>query len=189
MKSTHKLKNAIAMLKEFEKEKDSECKNNYFTINKSKYYVVKNGLYKNQDFERSVGTIKNGVIIFNSPLFKSRKRHRQSKTPRLEKSFGNYNTIKLNKNSLFPSKNKTTMNKKSFKTPEESSFEKPESSFEKPESSFEKPEVNSFEKPEVNSFEKPESSFEKPESSFEKPVVNAETFEETIPDEHKEDSL
>ena len=69
MKDTHKIKSAIKLLKEI----DAESKNNYFTINKSKYYLVKNVLFKNENFETPVGSIKNGVVIFNKPLFRSKK--------------------------------------------------------------------------------------------------------------------
>lgn len=68
MKDTHKIKTAIKLLKEV----DSENKNNYFTINKKKYFVFKNGVF-NEKNETPVGSIKNGVIIFNNPLFRSKK--------------------------------------------------------------------------------------------------------------------
>jgi hypothetical protein len=66
MKDTHKLKTVIKILRDI----DAESKNNYFTINKTKYFVNKNLLFKNGV---QVGSIKNGVIIFNKPLIKSRK--------------------------------------------------------------------------------------------------------------------
>ena len=68
MKDTHKIKTAIKLLKEV----DAENKNNYFTINKKKYFVFKNTVFNNENFETSVGSIKNGVIIFNKPLFRSK---------------------------------------------------------------------------------------------------------------------
>ena len=66
MKDTHKLKTVIKILRDI----DAESKNNYFTINKTKYFVNKNLLFKNGV---QVGSIRNGVIIFNKPLIKSRK--------------------------------------------------------------------------------------------------------------------
>ena len=60
MKYTQKLKTAIKLLREVEEE----SKNNYFTINKTKYFVNKNNLYKNEDSDTPVGSIKNGVVVF-----------------------------------------------------------------------------------------------------------------------------
>jgi hypothetical protein len=66
MKDTNKIKTAIKILRDI----DAESKNNYFTINKTKYFVNKNLLFKNGV---QVGSIKNGVIIFNKPLVKTKK--------------------------------------------------------------------------------------------------------------------
>lgn len=66
MKHTQKIKTAIKLLKDIEEE----GKHNYFTINKIKYFVKKNTLYTNENFDTPVGSIKNGIILFKS---KSRK--------------------------------------------------------------------------------------------------------------------
>ena len=75
MKDTHKIKTAIKLLKEV----DSENKNNYFTINKKKYFVFKNGVF-NEKNETPVGSIKNGVIIFDKPLFRRKKKYKEGYT-------------------------------------------------------------------------------------------------------------
>jgi len=84
MKDTHKIKTAIKLLREI----DAESKNNYFTINKTKYFVNKNLLFKNGV---QVGSIKNGVIIFNKPLIKSRKATMTKGTRRFRSTFNPVN--------------------------------------------------------------------------------------------------
>jgi hypothetical protein len=79
MKYTHKIKAAIKLLKEI----DAESKNNYFTINNSKYFVKKNTLYANENFDTPVGSIKNGIILLKS---KSRKTAKSSSKQKM-KSF------------------------------------------------------------------------------------------------------
>ena len=84
MKDTHKIKTAIKLLREI----DAESKNNYFTINKTKYFVNKNLLFKNGV---QVGSIKNGVIIFNKPLIKSRKATMTKGTRKFRSTFNPVN--------------------------------------------------------------------------------------------------
>jgi len=97
MKDTHKLKTVIKILRDI----DAESKNNYFTINKTKYFVNKNLLFKNGV---QVGSIKNGVIIFNKPLVKSRKatitkgtrKMKSTFKPVVDESISNYrNTMRI----------------------------------------------------------------------------------------------
>jgi hypothetical protein len=96
MKDTNKIKTAIKILRDI----DAESKNNYFTINKTKYFVNKNLLFKNGV---QVGSIKNGVMIFNKPLVKTKKattkgtrKMKSTFKPVVDESISNTN---LNKNT------------------------------------------------------------------------------------------
>lgn len=86
MKYTHKIKAAIKLLKEI----DAESKNNYFTINNSKYFVKKNTLYANENFDTPVGSIKNGIILLKS---KSRKTAKSSSKRKMKSSKPEFETF------------------------------------------------------------------------------------------------
>ena len=105
MKDTHKIKTAIKLLKEV----DSENKNNYFTINKKKYFVFKNGVF-NEKNETPVGSIKNGVIIFDKPLFRSKKNTKKG-TRKVKSS---YLESKPVINASIPMNNMINTNKKNM---------------------------------------------------------------------------
>lgn len=99
MRVTQKIKSVITILKDIE----NECGNNYFNINKSKFYVLKNNLYKNQKYDKPIGSIKNGVIVLN------RKRGKSLGTlKKIHRKLSNF------KNKSF----KYTKKNNSFETPE-----------------------------------------------------------------------
>jgi hypothetical protein len=62
MRLTQKIKSAINILKDVEKEGE-KGEHNYIHFNRSKYFVFKNNLYKTQKYSKPVGTIKNGRIV------------------------------------------------------------------------------------------------------------------------------
>jgi hypothetical protein len=166
MKDTHKLKTVIKILRDI----DAESKNNYFTINKTKYFVNKNLLFKNGV---QVGSIKNGVIIFNKPLIKSRKsttkgtrKFKSTFKPVVDESISNYrNTTRIKPvvNGSIPTYNPL------------SNFSEP---MENPESVSEVQEPVTTEEP----VEEPVTT----EEPVEEPVTTEEPVEEPF-DEHKED--
>jgi len=97
MKYTQKIKSAIKLLREIE----DENKGSYFTINKLKYFVNRNNLYQNENYDTPVGSIKNGVIIFNKRN-KSTKRKSSTKfkTPK-------FKPIKVESNAFVTLKDST----------------------------------------------------------------------------------
>lgn len=197
MKDTHKIKTAIKLLKEV----DAENKNNYFTINKKKYFVFKNTVFNNENFETSVGSIKNGVIIFNKPLFRSKNDTRtkakrkvkpsylESNKPVIDASIP-MNTIRnTNKKNMNMSMRRNTIrntNKKNMNKPDmsnESSISNSQrynplfsKNFSEPEpmaAPVEEPMTESVEEPMPEPVQEPETS---PEPEQEEPY-----------DEHKEE--
>ena len=182
MKDTNKIKTAIKILRDI----DAESKNNYFTINKTKYFVNKNLLFKN---DVQVGSIKNGVIIFNKPLVKTRKattkgtrKMKSTFKPVVDESISNMNrnsNSKMRRNTM---RMKPVVNG-SMPTynPLIKNFSEPE-----PETVPETvPEVS--EEPETE----PEVPTEEPGSEEVPPVQEPVPTEDSLPeepyDEHKED--
>jgi len=62
MRLTQKIKSAISILEDAEKEGE-KCEHNYIQFNRSKYFVFKNNLYKSKKYIKPAGTIKNGRIV------------------------------------------------------------------------------------------------------------------------------
>jgi len=186
MKDTHKIKTAIKLLKEV----DSENKNNYFTINKKKYFVFKNGVF-NEKNETPVGSIKNGVIIFDKPLFRSKKNTkkgtRKVKSSYLESKPVINASIPMNKPvnmSIRRNTNKKNMNKPVIDASIPMSNESTISNSYNPlfSKNFSEPE------PMAESVQEPEQPVQEPMAeSVQEPVEEPVTETEEPYDEHKED--
>jgi hypothetical protein len=186
MRLTQKIKSAISILEDAEKEGE-KCEHNYIHFNRSKYFVFKNNLYKSQKYIKPAGTIKNGRIVL--------KGHKSIETL---KSVQRKIKRKTNKNTKFElpespmpesepfgfSNPQSEPEKSKPVTPPESEpfgFSNPEPEKVEPET-VEKPEKLEESKPEKTEvFEEPEKTevFEEPEKTevFEEPE-KTELFEE-----------
>jgi len=161
MRLTQKIKSAINILKDAEKEGE-KCEHNYIHFNRSKYFVFKNNLYKTQKYSKPAGTIKNGRIIL--------KGHKSIET--LKSVQRGIRKIKSNRKSTF-SLPESPM-------PERTPFSQPESE------PFFKNENEPVPQTEIEPFSQPESEpfgFSKTESEpepVEEPVKKTEPVEESV---------
>ena len=163
MRLTQKIKSAINILKEAESESE-KCEHNYINVNRTKYFVFKNNLYKSQKYNKPVGTIKNGRIVL-----KGHKSIEQLKS--VQKSIRKVKSKKLKVN---------TMSKDDFSLPDSPMPETSESFEPEKSESFEPEKSESFEPKTSESFEPTTMSEPETSESFEPTTMSEPETSETF---------